>query len=92
MFGILLLVEKRFTLRKGQVLALYISLYTIGRFVFENMRSDFAHTILGLRINAWLSLGLFLFATVWFIWLGRHGRPYDARDTNASGRQLADAR
>ncbi len=84
-FGALLVVEKRFTLRQGQVLALYISLYTLGRFVFENMRSDFAHTILGLRINAWLSIGLCGFGTVWFLWLGRHGRPYDALDADAPG-------
>ncbi len=90
-FGVLLAAEKRFTLRQGQVLAMYISLYTLGRFVFENMRSDFAHTILGLRINAWLSLGLFLFGTVWFVWLGSHGQPYDARDPRPPDRQLSDA-
>lgn len=76
-FGALLLVEQRFRLRKGQTLALYIALYTAGRFVFENMRSDFAHTVGGLRVNAWVSLALCAFGALWFAWLSRHGQHYE---------------
>ena len=76
-FGVLVVLERRFKFRKGQTMALYIALYTAGRFVFENMRSDFAHTIGGLRINAWMSLALCLGGIAWFAWLARHGMPYE---------------
>jgi prolipoprotein diacylglyceryl transferase len=70
--GLLLWVERRFALRRGQSFALYIVLYTFGRFWFENMRIDNAHHVAGLRINAWVALALFLFGIGYFVWLGRH--------------------
>ena len=73
--AVLLWVEKLPSHRKGQTFALYIALYTAGRFVFENMRSDEAHTIGGLRINAWVSIALFIVGVVWFVWLGRRPQP-----------------
>lgn len=72
-FGILVWAERRFPLRRGQTFALYVVLYTAARFVFENMRSDFAHTIGPMRLNAWVSLALFAFGIGWFVWLGRRG-------------------
>lgn len=71
-FGALLFAERRFPLRKGQTFALYVALYTFARFWFENLRIDTAHDIGPLRVNAWVSLLLFLFAIAWFLWLGRH--------------------
>ncbi len=47
--------------------------YTAARFVFEEMRIDPAHTIGPLRVNAWVSIVVFLGALAWFLWLGRHG-------------------
>jgi len=72
--GILLLVEHRARLKLGQTFALYVVLYTFARFFFENMRIDPAHEIAGLRVNAWVSIILFVFGVGWFIWLGRHER------------------
>jgi len=37
------------------------------------LRIDPAHTILGLRVNAWVSLLTCLGAVGWFVWLGRRG-------------------
>ena len=71
-FGLLLLVERRAALRTGQTFALYVVLYTFARFWFENMRIDPAHEIAGLRVNAWVSIVLFVFGIGWFVWLGRH--------------------
>jgi prolipoprotein diacylglyceryl transferase len=71
-FGALLWVERRFTLRKGQLFALYIAFYTFGRFFVENLRIDDAHDILGMRVNAWVSVLIFAGAIAWFLWLGRH--------------------
>ncbi|MCQ9164162.1 prolipoprotein diacylglyceryl transferase [Arthrobacter sp. STN4] len=59
--GVLLYLDKRFRLGAGSVFALYVVLYTAGRFVFELLRSDYANTILGLRVNTWVS-GLLLLA------------------------------
>jgi prolipoprotein diacylglyceryl transferase len=81
-FGILIWASRRFTFRRGQLFALYAALYTFGRFWFENMRIDPAHHVAGLRINAWVSLAVFVAAIAWFVWLGRHGtvdRPDPAR-------------
>jgi prolipoprotein diacylglyceryl transferase len=74
-FGVLLLVEHRVTLRRGQTMALYVVLYTFGRFWFENMRIDAAHHIGPLRLNAWVSIVCFVLGIAWFLWLGRHEEP-----------------
>jgi prolipoprotein diacylglyceryl transferase len=74
----LLWIERRFTLRRGQLTALYVVIYTFGRFWFENLRIDDAHEIAGLRVNAWVSLVLFVLGLAWFFWLGRHGESTDA--------------
>ncbi|MDI3243271.1 prolipoprotein diacylglyceryl transferase [Arthrobacter sp. AL08] len=58
--SLLMFLDRRYTLGAGSVFALYIVLYTAGRFVFELMRSDPANLILGLRVNTWVSGLLFL--------------------------------
>ncbi|MFN8024977.1 MAG: prolipoprotein diacylglyceryl transferase [Acidimicrobiia bacterium] len=70
--GVLLLAERRFRLRKGQTFALYVMLYCVGRFWFEYLRIDPAHHVAGLRINGWVSIGVFLAGLAWFLWLGKH--------------------
>ncbi|WP_346927294.1 prolipoprotein diacylglyceryl transferase [uncultured Arthrobacter sp.] len=57
---LLMFLDRRYTLGAGSVFALYIVFYTAGRFAFELMRSDFANTIMGLRVNTWVSALLFL--------------------------------
>lgn len=74
-FALLLAVERRVRLMKGQLLALYLMMYSAGRFVFENMRIDPAHRIGPLRVNAWVCIATFLAAGCWFLWLRRHGTP-----------------
>jgi prolipoprotein diacylglyceryl transferase len=70
-FGTLLLVERRFALKRGQVFALYVAMYTFGRIWFEALRIDDATRIFGVRFNLLLSIVLCVFGTVWFVWLGR---------------------
>lgn len=74
----LLWIDRRFDLRRGQLTALYVLIYTFGRFWFENLRIDDAHEVGGMRVNAWVSVGLFVFGLLWFWWLGRHGERKDA--------------
>jgi prolipoprotein diacylglyceryl transferase len=70
----LIWIDHHFRLKKFQLFALYCMGYTAARFVFEEMRIDPANTIGPLRVNAWVSIVVFLGALVAFVWLGRHGR------------------
>ena len=55
--GVLLVVERRFRLAKGQaVRALPRRCTRSGRFFFENLRVDPANESLGVRVNAWVSI------------------------------------
>jgi len=62
--------------RKGQTMAGYLALYTLGRTFFEFLRIDKAQTALGTSFNLWLSIVLCVGATVLFAVLGRRGMPY----------------
>jgi len=67
----LVLADRRLPLRQGQVFGLYVAGYPLGRVVFELMRSDEANHILGVRINVWTSILVFLLGVV-LVWSGRH--------------------
>ncbi|HZP28998.1 MAG TPA: prolipoprotein diacylglyceryl transferase [Acidimicrobiia bacterium] len=70
--ALLLWAERRFRLHRGQVFALYVVVYTFGRFWFEMLRIDPAHHVAGLRINDWVSIGVFIAGFVYFMWLGKN--------------------
>ena len=74
MAAIILLLDRRGVLRRGQSLALYVLLYPMGRIVFELMRTDPANRILGLRVNVWMSMIVFLLGVILF-WLWRRNPP-----------------
>jgi prolipoprotein diacylglyceryl transferase len=57
--------EKRFRLAYGRTFALYVAAYTVGRAWIEWLRVDSAHHILGLRLNDWTSLIVFLGAVAY---------------------------
>lgn len=65
--------ERRFRLDRGRVFALYVAAYTAGRGWIEMLRIDEANHILGLRLNVWTSMLLFL-AAVAFLILRRPSR------------------
>ncbi|WP_169944946.1 prolipoprotein diacylglyceryl transferase [Microbispora sp. H11081] len=67
---VLILAARRFALRHGRVFALYVAGYTLGRFWIEGLRVDPAHHILGLRLNQWTSVVIFLCALA-YLWLAR---------------------
>ena len=72
LFVVLLQVERRVRLRRGQLGAIYVMGYTFGRFWLEHLRIDDANLVLGFRVNAWVSALCFLAGALWFRWLGRH--------------------
>jgi prolipoprotein diacylglyceryl transferase len=79
----LIWIDHHFRLRKFQIFALYCMGYTAARFVFEEMRIDPAHVIGPLRLNAWVSIVVFVASTAWFFWLRTHGEPVQRPDPDA---------
>ncbi|CAM5570612.1 prolipoprotein diacylglyceryl transferase [Streptomyces abikoensis] len=59
--------DRRFTLGHGRAFALYVASYTVGRFWFEYLRVDDAHHVLGLRLNGWTSIVVFVAAVAYMI-------------------------
>ncbi|MEU3754024.1 prolipoprotein diacylglyceryl transferase [Streptomyces olivoreticuli] len=65
--GLVIWADRRFTLGHGRAFALYVAAYTVGRFWFEYLRVDDAHHILGLRLNDWTSIVVFLGAVAYMV-------------------------
>ncbi|MEV7042038.1 prolipoprotein diacylglyceryl transferase [Amycolatopsis sp. NPDC051061] len=72
--------DRRFKLGHGRAFALYVAGYTVGRGWIEMMRTDTANHILGLRVNVWTSILLFVAAVVYFVLAGKRG-PREAPET-----------
>jgi prolipoprotein diacylglyceryl transferase len=65
--------DRRFKLGHGRVMALYVMAYTLGRGWIETLRIDdveYQH-VLGLRLNVWTSIVLFVLAAIYFVVVGR---------------------
>ncbi|WP_438315076.1 prolipoprotein diacylglyceryl transferase [Streptomyces sp. HUAS TT3] len=65
--GLVLWADKRFKLGHGRAFALYVAAYCVGRSWIEYMRVDEAHHILGVRLNVWTSIIVFLLAVTYFV-------------------------
>jgi prolipoprotein diacylglyceryl transferase len=66
--AVLLIVDSRVRIRRPALFALYVSWYTAGRTVEELLRVDPSHEVLGQRLNFWVSLGIFLVSSWFFVW------------------------
>ncbi|MEV0430333.1 prolipoprotein diacylglyceryl transferase [Micromonospora sp. NPDC050495] len=60
-------LDRKLRLGRGRAFALYVMGYTAGRFWIELMRTDEANHILGLRLNVWTAVLVFLGALVYFV-------------------------
>ncbi|MFI7008008.1 prolipoprotein diacylglyceryl transferase [Streptomyces sp. NPDC050145] len=68
--GVALLViwaDRRFKLGHGRAFALYVAAYCAGRFWTEYLRVDDAHHVLGLRLNNWTALFVFVLAVIYMV-------------------------
>jgi prolipoprotein diacylglyceryl transferase len=66
--AVLLVLDRRFRFRAPALFSLYVSIYCFGRFFEELLRVDPAHHFLGLRLNAWVSIVVFVLSTAFFVW------------------------
>ncbi|WP_432949995.1 prolipoprotein diacylglyceryl transferase [Kribbella sp. CA-253562] len=87
--GVIALViwaDRRWKLGHGRAFALYVAAYTVGRGFIETLRVDAAEHVLGLRLNVWTSIILFVLAVVYFV-ISARTRPgqEDIRTTPAAG-------
>lgn len=65
--------DRRFKLGYGRVFALYVMAYTAGRGWIEHLRIDTVQgdDVLGLRLNVWTSVVVFVLALAFFAWSAR---------------------
>ncbi len=85
----LVLVDRRYSLARGQIFALYGVLYTVGRGVIEMMRTDTANHVLGLRLNVWTSVIVFAGSAFAFWRLGVRGQSAQEAVGGDSGKDPA---
>ena len=64
-------------LKAGSLFAVYIMWYTLGRTWIESLRIDYAHEFLGVRINVWVSMAVFVLGAVSFIVVQQMGKYTD---------------
>jgi prolipoprotein diacylglyceryl transferase len=65
---VLILVGRRWRIRPPALFSLYVAWYTFGRFLLEHLRVDPSSIVWGMRLNAWVSLVLFIASSLFFIW------------------------
>ena len=64
-------------LKAGSLFAVYIMWYILGRTWIESLRIDYAHEFLGVRINVWVSMAVFVLGAVSFIVVQQMGKDTD---------------
>ena len=82
---VLVLVDRRWKVGHGRLFALYVAIYTFGRFWVELLRDDDATHLFGIRINSYTSAIVFLCAVAYFI-LATKGRETAAQLAPAGDR------
>lgn len=74
--GLIIWLDRRFKFGHGRAFALYAMVYTVGRAWIEYLRVDsIQHTFLGLRLNDWTALVVFLGGLAYFVIVGRKHLP-----------------
>jgi len=71
----LLLIDRTKKLRPGGIFWLYVMWYSLGRATWEEqLRIDPSHHVLGMRLNAWVAIGVFLVGLGGLLWTQLRGR------------------
>jgi prolipoprotein diacylglyceryl transferase len=85
LFGLLIWVDRKRSVRPGNLLALYVGGYFLGRLWIEAMRIDTASEILGLRVNIWMSILGIGGAVIVLVARGLRRRPDDTDEPYVDG-------
>jgi prolipoprotein diacylglyceryltransferase len=88
LIAVLLWIERHRRLRPGRLFALYVGGYALGRLWVESLRIDHANTILGLRVNIWVSVVTIAAVAAFFAWdrsRARRARPVEVSDPSGGG-------
>ena len=102
--ALVILVDRRYKLGHGRAFFLYVAAYTAGRAWIENLRIDTVNHFLGLRLNVWTAMIVFVLAVVAFVISARRhpgredistgpaaGKPTDGETTDGETRPGDDA-
>lgn len=78
---VILLLDRRFQLQWGRVMALYLVWYGTGRSVLESIRVDTSETFAGIRTNVWVAFAAILLGIIIFLvqskrHVGKEPSPY----------------
>ncbi len=86
--GVLLWIDRRFKLKRPALFALYVAWYTTFRTFEEVLRIDPSNHFLGMRINFWVSLVVWIAAVAFFIWWQFIRAASAPADTKAKPRKI----
>ncbi|MFY1637576.1 prolipoprotein diacylglyceryl transferase [Solwaraspora sp. WMMB335] len=87
--AVVIWAERRWKLGVGRAFALYVMAYTAGRFWIEMMRTDPATEFVGIRVNVFTSVLVFLGALVYLLRV--HGPQQFLIPVDAAGQPLPPA-
>lgn len=89
---LLVVADRWFRMGRGRVFALYVAGYTAGRVWIELMRTDDATHVLGVRINVFTAVVVFLLAVLYLVLVrGRREDPASLRGRPLPGEDDEDA-
>ena len=77
--GFVIWISARFRLTGGQLFAVYVMSYAVGRAWIESLRIDTVNHFLGLRLNVWTSIAVLVAAAVAFAIATRRARAAETR-------------
>jgi prolipoprotein diacylglyceryl transferase len=89
--ALILVLDRRFKFGHGRAFFLYVATYTAGRAWIEDLRIDTANHFLGLRLNVWTSIILFVLAVVAFVISAKRHPGQEAISTGPAAGQPTDS-
>ncbi len=88
--GILLLIDRRFRVRPGHLMAMYLMGYGVIRFFVEGLRIDKATEVGGLRWNQWVALAMVVGGGAYLLISTRYSEPLEVTTDDAELETLDD--
>ena len=91
LMALLLWIDRKHRLKPGQLFWVYVLGYGLGRLWVEDLRSDPASLLLGVRVNIWTSGGAIVIAAiVLFVRQGRASPPAQDGDSGTPADQTSE--